>query len=72
MDSRERVMTAVAHAQPDRTPVSCGRIDDLDVWRDIFSVSDEEALRDHFQLDIRKTINSLPLSFATQNTKDAE
>ena len=48
-------MTAAAHTQPDRTPVYCGRIDDLDFWRESFAVADEEALRDHFQLDIRKT-----------------
>lgn len=45
----------VAHAQPDRTPVYCGRIDDLDFWKEAFSVADEESLRSLFQLDIRKT-----------------
>jgi len=54
MTSRERVRAAAAHRQPDRTPVYCGRIDDLDFWKDAFHVHDEEALRSCFQLDIRK------------------
>jgi len=55
VNSKERVDAAVAHAQPDRTPVYCGRIDDLDFWKEAFHVPDEEALRSCSQLDIRKT-----------------
>jgi uroporphyrinogen decarboxylase len=55
MDSRERVAMAAAHAQPDRTPVYCGRIDDLDFWKAAYGVADEEGVRDFFRLDIRKT-----------------
>jgi len=55
MTSRERVFAAISHQQPDRTPVYCGRIDDLDFWKDAFSVPDEESLRSCFQLDLRKT-----------------
>ncbi|HTZ50693.1 MAG TPA: uroporphyrinogen decarboxylase family protein [Spirochaetia bacterium] len=55
MDSRERVTAAVDHRQPDRTPAYCGRIDDLEFWKEAFRVPDEAALRAHFQLDLRKT-----------------
>jgi uroporphyrinogen decarboxylase len=48
-------MTAVGHRQPDRTPSFCGRIDDLEHWKECFSVADEEELRRLLQLDLRKT-----------------
>jgi uroporphyrinogen decarboxylase len=55
VDCRERVLAAAGHTRPDRTPVSCGRIDDMDHWRERFSVADEEELRTLFGLDTRKT-----------------
>ena len=53
-DSRRRVLDASAHRQPDRTPAYCGRIDDLDHWRQAFHAADEEELRSWFRLDLRK------------------
>ncbi len=55
MTARERVMAAVAHRQPDRTPSFCGKIDDLDYWMERFPVASEDELRAFFQLDLRKT-----------------
>jgi uroporphyrinogen decarboxylase len=55
MNKRERVLTTVGHAQPDYAPSFCGRIDDIDHWLASFSVKNEEELRAHFQLDLRKT-----------------
>ncbi|MGA2478890.1 MAG: hypothetical protein ABSG63_09095, partial [Spirochaetia bacterium] len=55
MNEKDRVMTAVAHRRPDRTPAYCGRIDDLDWWLQRFGVATEEELRSYFQLDLRKS-----------------
>jgi uroporphyrinogen decarboxylase len=55
MNGRERVMSAVGHGQPDRTPSYCGRIDDLEHWLERFSAASEEELRAILQLDLRKT-----------------
>jgi uroporphyrinogen decarboxylase len=54
MDSIKRVEKAVKHSEPDRLPVNCGRIDDLEFWKESFKVKDENELRKYFGLDLRK------------------
>jgi uroporphyrinogen decarboxylase len=55
MDSKERVLTAVQKRAPDRLPVFCGRIDDLDHWLACFRVKTESELRALWGLDCQKT-----------------
>lgn len=55
MNSRERVLTAVYKKRPDRVPIFCGRIDDLDYWLQFSGCNSEEELRTMWGLDLRKT-----------------
>lgn len=55
MTSRERVLTAISKQNPDRVPIYCGRIDDLDYWLQHGSCQNEEELRTLWGLDLRKT-----------------
>ena len=54
MNSKERVMTAVSKTAPDRLPMSCGKIDDLEYWKTSFGVDSEIELRRKWGLDTRK------------------
>jgi len=67
MNSRERVLTAVAGKEPDHLPGYCGRIDDLEYWLSGFNVNTEEELRNLWGLDCRKT--SYANFFRTQPEK---
>ncbi|MEI6101806.1 MAG: hypothetical protein WCP73_08200, partial [Eubacteriales bacterium] len=67
MDSRERVLAAVAKNEPDRLPVFCGRIDDLDYWLQSFGMQDEAELRESWGLDCQK--NKYNDIFYTQSGK---
>ncbi|MDR1884633.1 MAG: hypothetical protein LBQ56_00050, partial [Synergistaceae bacterium] len=51
---RERVLAAVRKAQPDRLPMFCGRIDDLQYWLEHFGVTTEKELRSLWGLDCQK------------------
>ena len=55
MNSKERVMTAVSHQEPDRTPMFLGRIDDFKVWEKYFGVKNGDELRTLLECDCRKT-----------------
>lgn len=58
MTSRERVMRAVSKMNPDRVPIFCGRIDDLDYFLSYAGCGSEEDLRSLWGLDLRKTTYS--------------
>jgi hypothetical protein len=51
MNSKERVLTAIGKNEPDRLPVFCGRIDDLDYWLSFFGIKTEKDLREFWGLD---------------------
>ncbi len=55
MNSKQRVLAAVQKKEPDRLPVFCGRIDDLDHWLSYFGVQTEAELRALWNLDCQKT-----------------
>ena len=54
MNSRERVLTAVSKKAPDRLPMFCGKIDDLEYWLEHFGVKSELEVREYLGLDCRK------------------
>lgn len=50
--SRDRILKAITHIQPDVTPVNLGGIYGLDRWLRRFGVRNEQELRDRLGLDI--------------------
>jgi uroporphyrinogen decarboxylase len=54
MNSRDRVLTAMQKQIPDRLPMFCGRIDDIEYWLSGLGLESEAKLRAHWGLDIQK------------------
>jgi uroporphyrinogen decarboxylase len=48
------VLSAVKKGNPDRLPLFCGRIDDIEYWLKGTGYSSEKELREHWGLDLQK------------------
>ena len=58
MNSKERVIAAVEHANTDRIPLDIRQIDDIEYWMQSFNVQDEWKLRELLGIDIRRPRSS--------------
>jgi uroporphyrinogen decarboxylase len=58
MNSKERVIAAVAHENTDRIPLDIRQIEDIEHWTRAFHVNDEWELRELLGIDVRRPRSS--------------